>query len=75
MVNARAAGRATIPAVLVNWFSEPGETICDPFMGSSTRGIAAMQCGRHFKEIEIEPRYYRIAVERIRSSTKQGLLN
>ena len=44
MFNARPAGRTAIPAGLVNWYSEPGETICDPFLGTGTCGIAAMQC-------------------------------
>lgn len=40
-------------------------TICDPFMGSGTTGVAAVNMGRRFTGIEIEPKYYDIARRRI----------
>jgi site-specific DNA-methyltransferase (adenine-specific)/modification methylase len=42
-----------------------GETILDPFMGSGTTGVACARLGRKFIGIEIEPRYFDIACERI----------
>jgi DNA modification methylase len=42
-----------------------GETILDPFMGSGTTGVACLRTGRRFIGIEIEPRYFDIAVKRI----------
>jgi hypothetical protein len=50
---------------LVNWFSEPGETILDPFMGSGTTGIAALHSGRKFIGIEIVENYFNIAKQLI----------
>ena len=41
------------------------ETILDPFMGSGTTGVAAVQLGRRFVGIEIEPKYFEIAKRRI----------
>jgi DNA modification methylase len=41
------------------------ETILDPFMGSGTTGVACARLGRKFIGIEIEPRYFDIACERI----------
>lgn len=38
--------------------------ICDPFMGSSTTGVACIRTGRRFIGIEIEPKYWEIAVRR-----------
>jgi len=49
-------------------------TILDPFMGSGTTGVAAMQLGRKFIGIEIEPKYFDIACERIEDSQRQKKL-
>ena len=48
--------------------------ICDPFMGSGTTGVACAQTGRRFIGIEIEPRYFEIAVKRIDAELRQGRL-
>jgi len=42
-----------------------GDTICDPFMGSGTFGIAAKKLNRNFIGIEMDSAYYDIAVSRI----------
>jgi site-specific DNA-methyltransferase (adenine-specific) len=59
---------------LISDFSEPGETILDPFMGSGTTGVAAAQMGRKFIGIEREPKYFDIACERIERAYAQGTL-
>lgn len=51
-----------------------GETILDPFMGSGTTGVAAMQLGRKFIGIEIEPKYFDIACKRIENAQRQQKL-
>jgi len=48
--------------------------VLDPFMGSGTVGIAAVQLGRKFIGIEIEERYFNIAVERITNAQRQQKL-
>jgi len=48
---------------LVKWFGGP--KVLDPFMGSGTTAIACIQQRREFLGIEIEPRYFDIAVSRI----------
>ena len=50
------------------------QTILDPFMGSGTTGVAAMQLGRKFIGIEIEPKYFDIACERIENAQRQQTL-
>lgn len=50
---------------LVERVSLDGETIVDPFMGSGTTGVAAVQLGRKFIGIEKEPAYFEIAKRRI----------
>lgn len=50
------------------------KTILDPFMGSGTTGVAAIQLGRSFFGIEREPKYFDIAVQRIEQAVAQGQL-
>ena len=49
---------------IISW-SNHGNTILDPFMGSGTTAIAAIRTGRRFIGIEIDPGYFDIAVKRI----------
>jgi len=50
------------------------QTILDPFMGSGTTGVAAIQMGRKFIGIEREPKYFEIACKRIEQAAAQGKL-
>jgi site-specific DNA-methyltransferase (adenine-specific)/modification methylase len=50
------------------------DTILDPFMGSGTTGVAAIQRGKAFIGIEREPRYFDIACERIAAAQRQVAL-
>jgi site-specific DNA-methyltransferase (adenine-specific) len=50
---------------LVLQFSNPGETVFDPFMGSGSTGIACNELGRNFIGIEKDPAYFKIAQKRI----------
>ena len=50
------------------------ETILDPFMGSGTTGVAAIQMGRKFIGIEREPKYFEIACKRIEQAVAQPQL-
>lgn len=49
-----------------------GQTILDPFMGSGTTGVAAVQMARKFIGIEREPKYFTIACKRIEDAQRQG---
>ena len=54
--------------LLLKWtaqFSDHGETVLDPFMGSGTTGVACVRQGRKFIGIERERKYFDIACERI----------
>ena len=50
----------------------PGKLVLDPFMGSGTTGVAAVQMGRSFIGIEREPKYFDIACKRIEDAQRQG---
>lgn len=56
---------------LVRWWSEPGELILDPFMGSGTTGASGVKLGRRFVGIEIHKPYFDIACRRIAEALKQ----
>jgi len=48
------------------------QTILDPFMGSGTTGVAAVQMGRQFIGIEREESYFDIACRRIEDAQRMG---
>jgi site-specific DNA-methyltransferase (adenine-specific) len=49
----------------------PGQSILDPFMGSGSTGVAAVQLHKKFVGIEIDPKYFDIACRRIGEALKQ----
>jgi len=59
---------------LVTDFTDKNQLVLDPFMGSGSAGVACMNLGRKFIGIEIEPKYFDIACERIEQAQKQGRL-
>ena len=65
------------PIDLMTWCIEKvptAQTICDPFMGSGTTGVACAQLGKAFTGIERERKYFDIACERIARAQAQGTL-
>jgi site-specific DNA-methyltransferase (adenine-specific) len=53
---------------IIRLFSAPGQTVLDPFLGSGSHGVAALQTGRNFIGIERDSHYYEIAKSRIREA-------
>lgn len=51
--------------VLIEMFTNPGDTVLDPFMGSGSCGVAAVQSGRRFYGYEIDKTYYQTALARL----------
>ena len=66
------------PVKIMTWllenYTQPGDTVFDPFMGSGTTGVACMQLGRNFIGCEIDPRYHAIAERRISQAAAQIIL-
>ena len=61
-------------AYIVQTICPPQGVALDPFAGSGTTGVAAIQLGRKFIGIEKEERYFDIACRRIEQAAKQGQL-
>lgn len=51
-----------------------GDTVCDPFMGSGSTGVAAVEAGRTFIGIERDPTFFALACRRIEDAQRQGNL-
>jgi len=56
---------------LVRMFSFTGDTVLDPFVGSGTTIIAAMQANRNSIGNEIDPKYFQQAEKRVRREIDQ----
>lgn len=56
---------------LVELFTQPGDLVCDPFMGSGSMGVACIRTGRRFAGIERDPGYYATAKARILDELSQ----
>ena len=64
------------PVALMRWCIEmlnlqPGDTICDPYMGAGATGVAAVQMGYNFIGIERTHHYFAIAQRRIAEAQAQ----
>jgi DNA modification methylase len=66
---------ATFPPALVEpclaLASRPGDLILDPFIGSGTSGLVALQLGRRFIGVELNPEYVAIAERRLNGSAER----
>lgn len=59
---------------IVSDFTQPGETVCDPFMGSGTTGVACVRTGRGFIGIERDPKWFDLACRRISDELRRPRL-
>lgn len=56
---------------LIRMFSFVGDVVLDPFLGTGTTVIGAMETGRHSIGVEIDPEYLRAATARIGSRASE----
>ena len=64
----------TKPVNLLEWclsFFPDAKTVCDPFMGSGSTGVACVNTGRRFIGIELDEGYFEIARKRIEEAQAQ----
>ena len=57
-----------LPQWFIKLFTKPGDIVLDPFVGSGTTALAAIQLGRHFVGIDINPEYIEISNQRLSES-------
>lgn len=65
------------PVALMTWcIKQAGNParILDPFMGSGTTGIAAVKAGCKFVGVELDPKHFETACERIENAQRQERL-
>lgn len=65
------------PVAVMAWVIQelgikPGTLVADPFMGSGTTGIAALQHGCRFVGVEIDLEFFEAACRRIEAAQRQG---
>ena len=56
----------------IDQLPKPSATILDPFLGSGTTGVAAVQTGRDFVGVEVDQVFFDIACRRIEDAQRQG---
>lgn len=56
---------------ILSWSNE-GDIVFDPFIGSGTTGAMAVKNGRKFIGIELDPDYFKIAEERINQAAENS---
>jgi DNA modification methylase len=65
------------PVRVLEWamsLAPKSDTVCDPFMGSGTTGVAALNLGKRFVGVECERQYFDAACERIDRALAQPRL-
>jgi site-specific DNA-methyltransferase (adenine-specific) len=59
---------------LVEDFTDRDDLILDAFAGSGTTGVACLRLGRRFIGVERDPKYFALAVARLRAEEQQSTL-
>ncbi|MBC7814330.1 MAG: site-specific DNA-methyltransferase [Burkholderiales bacterium] len=66
---------ATFPYALPEWFiklfTQEGDVVLDPFLGSGTTAQVARKLGRKYIGVEITEQYYQVAVEEMARENEQ----
>ena len=63
--NHSAAFPKELPMWFIRLFTQEGDIVLDPFIGSGTTAIACLLTNRRFVGIEVQQEYYNIANEAI----------
>lgn len=59
--------------ILVQGYTDEGDNVFDPFMGTGTTGVACQRLNRDFVGIEIEETYLNIAKSRLKQKTLNSI--
>ena len=72
--NHSAAFPLALPTWFIRLFTQPGDLVLDPFLGSGTTAVAAKALGRHYLGIETVKDYVALAEQRVRDAAPQPVL-
>ena len=64
-----------LPRRLIELYTFKGDVVLDPFMGSGTTALAALDTNRRYIGYEIADTYVKIALERIKKRKQQIIEN
>ena len=64
-----------IPRRLIRMFSFVGDTVVDPFGGTGTTAVAALETGRNSVSVEIDPTYVALLQQRLRDHALSGRID
>lgn len=65
---------AALAERLIRMFSFAGDTVLDPFVGTGSTSLAALECGRNSLGCDIEPKYLKAAERRLATAAGQARL-
>jgi site-specific DNA-methyltransferase (adenine-specific) len=61
-----------LPKRVIALYTQPGDVVLDPFMGSGSTAIAAKLTGRHYVGYELSAEYCALAEKRVREATDRN---
>ena len=62
----------SLMSYLIKVYTSEGHTVLDPFAGSGTTGVAALEINRSFVGIEKDIEYYKIANGRLKEAVSNN---
>jgi len=68
--NHSAAFPISLPFWFIKLFTEQGDVVLDPFIGSGTTALACIELDRHYIGIELMENYYNLALESVDAHRK-----
>jgi DNA modification methylase len=60
-----------LPLYIISSFTNTGDSVCDPFLGTGTTLVACEETGRTCYGVELEPEYCEISIQRWEKMTGQ----
>src|SRR5258708_8687116 len=72
--NHSAAFPFELPKWFIKLFTQEGDVVLDPFVGSGTSALAAKVLGRHYLGIEVKPEYVILAERAVAPITNTSLV-